>query len=322
MVTLSQLPPVAATLPIRYLTRFSQIPSWARTVALGLLLSPLFPASHPFAQNPRPAGDLPIEIPIARCDGLPVIPVRIGNAEMRFLMDTAANSFLNLKSFPSGRARQIHVRAWNGPSSANAREISLPEIELGNRRLQDLKLPAIDLSPLEQSSGCRIDGILGVELLDSFGVTINLKRQVAVLDAMPATWPAAGLSGIEAKSVEIADAMHYCKIDLILGNKDFFKECLDPEIVFATSRGKFRGRKKVTDYLMQRYLKFATTVRYEINLQDLQSADDTIRYSFKYSADSSNERSAGAGTAICRRSGGRWRIVYIQDSSIGAVPGN
>ncbi len=322
MVPLSQLPPVAATLLFRHLTPFSQMLSAARMAALGFLLAALLRGSAAFAQDTRPAREFPVEIPIARCDGLPVIQLRIGTVEMRFLLDTAASSFLNLKSFSSGESKQVHVRAWNGPSTTDAREISLPEVVLGNRRLRDLKLPAIDLSRLEQSCGCRLDGILGVELLDKLGVTINLQRQVAVLEALPGA-PTPTLSAdLQTKSAEIAAAMHRCRTELIAGDKGFFKECLDPGVVLSASRGEFRGRKKVTGYLVQRYLKFAPMVRYEINLQEFLYSGDAVRYSFTYMIDSEGGHLTGIGTVICRRSGGRWRIVYIQDSTIGAVPRN
>ncbi len=40
------------------------------------------------------------EIPIERCDLLPVVKVRIDGADMRFLLDTGATTMLNLKSLP------------------------------------------------------------------------------------------------------------------------------------------------------------------------------------------------------------------------------
>ncbi len=53
-------------------------------------------------------------------------------------------------------------------------------MELGTHKLHDLKLPAIDLSPIGKACGGQIDGILGVDLLDQMGMTIDLKRRVAV----------------------------------------------------------------------------------------------------------------------------------------------
>lgn len=98
---------------------------------------------------------------------------------MRFLLDTAATSVLNLKSFSSGRSKEIQVTSWSGTAATSAREVFLPEVMLGDHRLRDLRLPAIDLSPIGMACGGKIDGILGVDLLDKMGVTIDLKRRVA-----------------------------------------------------------------------------------------------------------------------------------------------
>ena len=125
------------------------------------------------------------EIPIERCDLLPIVRVRIDGVDMRFLLDTAATSMLNLKSFSSGRSKQIQVTSWSGTAATSAREVFLPEILFGDHRLRDLRLPAIDLSPIGNACGGKIDGILGVDLLDKMGVTIDLKRRVASISPPP-----------------------------------------------------------------------------------------------------------------------------------------
>src|SRR5713101_7072384 len=125
------------------------------------------------------------EIPLERCDYLPVVTVKIDKTDMRFLVDTAATTMLNLKSFSSGRSKRISITSWSGTAATSAREVSLPELALGGHRLRDLKLPAIDLSPIGNACGGRIDGILGIDLLDEMGVTIDLKRQVALLGGQP-----------------------------------------------------------------------------------------------------------------------------------------
>ncbi len=125
------------------------------------------------------------EIPIQRCDVLPVVVVQAAGVDMRFLVDTGATSILNLKSFPVGKSKTIKVDSWRGTAATSAREVTLPEIELGKHKLLDVKLPAIDLSPIGKACGGQIDGILGVDLLDQMGVTIDLKRAVAVLNLAP-----------------------------------------------------------------------------------------------------------------------------------------
>jgi hypothetical protein len=66
----------------------------------------------------------------------------------RFLLDTAAAMILNLKSFTSGESKQVHIYSWSGSAATSAREVFLPQVELGTHKLGGLKLPAIDLSPI------------------------------------------------------------------------------------------------------------------------------------------------------------------------------
>ena len=90
------------------------------------------------------------EIPIERCDRLPVVTMKVAGEDRRFLLDTAATTILNLKSFTSGESGQIHIYSWSGSADTSAREVFLPQVELGTHKLRDLKLPAIDLSPYRQ----------------------------------------------------------------------------------------------------------------------------------------------------------------------------
>src|SRR5882724_3695687 len=60
------------------------------------------------------------EIPLERCDRLPVVRVLIGKAELRFLVDTGATTMLNLKSFAKGQVKQIEVTSWSGDERARS----------------------------------------------------------------------------------------------------------------------------------------------------------------------------------------------------------
>jgi hypothetical protein len=252
------------------------------------------------------------EIPIERCDLLPVVKVRIDGTDMRFLLDTGATTMLNLKSFSSGRSQKIQVTSWSGTAATSAREVSLPELALGTHRLKDLKLPAIDLSPIGKACGGQIDGILGVDLLDKMGVTIDLKRQVAL----------AGAQTPDAKTLfdQMESGMHHCTTAFGAGKVAELQDCFDPEIVFYTPQGEFRGRKQVMEYLQERYLKFAPDLQYKMNLRDVKTFGDALWYSYDYSIDSPKEHIAGHGMSMCRRDNGHWVILNLHNSFLESAP--
>src|SRR5260370_11122840 len=132
---------------------------------------------------PAPVSAQSNEVRIERWDRLPVVKVHVGATEMRFLVDTGATSILNIKSFAGGNTKGIQITSWSGTAFTNARQVSIPDLTIGDHHLRNLKLPAIDLSPVGDACGGPVDGILGVDLLDEMGVTIDLKRQVALLGA-------------------------------------------------------------------------------------------------------------------------------------------
>jgi hypothetical protein len=246
------------------------------------------------------------EIPIERCDVLPVVKVRVDGADMRFLLDTAATTVLNLKTFSSGRSKEIHISSWTGTAATSAREVSLPELVFGEHKLHDLKLPAIDLSPIGIACGGKIDGILGVDLLDKMGVTIDLKRRVASLAPPPA----------DAKKLfdQMESSMHMCNVAFTEGNASVLEECFDPEIVLYTPQGEFRGRAQVMKYLQERYMKYAPKLSYEMALHEVKLFGDALWYSYDYTIDSPKEHIAGHGMSMCRKDGAHWRILNLHNS--------
>src|SRR5215831_5731311 len=72
------------------------------------------------------------EIPLERCDRLPVVKARTGEMELHLLVDTGATTMLNLKSFAGGSTKQIRVSSWSGTADTSAREVSLSSLTLGS----------------------------------------------------------------------------------------------------------------------------------------------------------------------------------------------
>lgn len=270
--------------------------------ALFLFFSSIAVCAFAGAQQPQSISEIPIE----RCDVLPVVKVRVDNADMRFLLDTAATTVLNLKSFSVGRSKEIQISSWSGTVPTSAREVTLPELIFGEHRLRDLKLPAIDLSPIGNACGGKIDGILGVDLLDKMGVTIDLKRRVASMAP----------SEQDARAVydQMEESMHKCNMAFTEGNAAVLEDCFDPEIVLYTPGGEFRGRKQVMAYLQKRYLQYAPKLSYQMELHEVKLFGDALWYSYDYTIDSPKEHTVGHGMSMCRKDGEHWRILNLHNS--------
>ncbi len=162
------------------------------------------------------------ELPLERCDVLPMIEVQVAGLHKWFLVDTAATSILNLESFASGQARDIHVTSWSGTLATSAKEVTLPDLTVGRTKLLEVKLPAIDLSAIGKACGRKIDGILGVDLLGKLGASINLKEQtihVATADEVH------GAQMVTAMQHE----MHRCVDAFNESDEEKFGDCLDPK---------------------------------------------------------------------------------------------
>src|SRR4029077_19746470 len=164
------------------------------------------------------------ELPLERCDALPVIDVQVAGLHKLFLVETAATSILNLESFSAGQARDIRVTSWSGTLATSAKEVTLPDLNVGRTKLLNVKLPAIDLSPIGKACGRKIDGILGVDLLGKLGASINLKEQTIHVRTTD-----------EVHGAELVTAMqhemHRCVDAFNDSDEQKFGDCLDPKIV-------------------------------------------------------------------------------------------
>lgn len=268
-----------------------------------LLAALLFPLSS-FAQ----AQDSVEEIPIERCDRLPVIQVKAGERSLRFLVDTAATSFLNTHSFPNGGARRIKIYSWKGSTAAPSREVLLPVLEVGTHRLEDLRLPAVDLSAIGQACGGQIDGILGVDLMDRMGITLDLKRRVALF--------AISAEETGGQLASMMSAMTQCNDAFQAGNDAALADCFEYQAVLFTPEGEYHGRKEVMDYLRKTYLKYAPHLRYTKKIKEARVFGDAVWYSYDYSLEAPGLQLTGHGMAMCRLKDGRWRIVNMHNSEL------
>ena len=274
----------------------------ALTVAVMIVFALLAGGNAGAQQNP------PSEIPLQHCDRLPVIVVQVEKVEMRFLIDTAATSMLNVKSFSSGRSKQVQISSWNGVKSADAKEVSLPEIQVGNRRLVDVNLPAVDLSAIAKACGGPIDGIFGVDLLEQLNVTIDLKKSVAHLGVAPAN------SADSAIIREMDKAMQGCSEAFNAADAENLAQCFDPDFVLIRPEGEYHGRESAIEHF-RHFFAATPPMRLSMTMKDQQAVGRVVWSSYDYSVASSAARVTGHGMMLCRKSEDGWRIMSMQESA-------
>jgi SnoaL-like domain/Aspartyl protease len=247
------------------------------------------------------------EIALEHCDALPVIQVQVSGEAMTFLVDTAATSMLNLKSFSTGHVRDMKVTSWSGTLATSAREVKLKELQVGSTKLIELHLPAIDLSAVGKACGKKIDGILGVDLLAKIGATIDLKK----LTVHVAT---AG----EAEEAQLVTEMHgemgRCLKAFNDSDEKEFGDCLDPKIVLFSVDNEFYGREKVLGYFRERYFHQKPAARLEVHESAFHTIGEAVWYEYEFTIESARGILHGRGMGMCRKSDGRWRMASMHHS--------
>jgi ketosteroid isomerase-like protein len=249
------------------------------------------------------------EIPLRRCDRLLLIEVTAANKRFHFLVDTGATSMLEVKSFPGGDSKGIEVASWNGPVLTSARAVTLDELRIGSAVLRNLRLPAIDLSPIGRACGQRVDGIFGVDLMERSGLTLDLKRRVALLPAQP-----------NAELEELHRNAEECVLAFNRRDTTAFAKCVDPEIQWYTPWGEFHGRQPLLTYLKDRFFTAHTRLKFEFVTHTFHQMGDAYwcEYEYKMTLDGRDYRARG--TSVSRKNDGRWQMVSVHHSLIGPVP--
>jgi ketosteroid isomerase-like protein len=256
------------------------------------------------------------EVPLQRCDRLPVAVVQVNKSDKRFLVDTAATSMLNSKSFASGRAKHIRVQSWNETTALSAHEVVVAEFALGSHRLRNIKLPAIDLGAIAKACGGPIDGILGVDLLEQLGVTIDLQRSVARLGVPPPD------SSEHSLIADMERAMQSCSEAFNDADTVRLASCFDRDFVLSSPEGDYRGRDQAANYFRQQYFNMTPHVRMSMTMNDQRAVGDVVWSSYDYTLESSSFHFAGRGMMLCRKTESRWYILSMHDSptSTSAIP--
>lgn len=255
---------------------------------------------------PSGAAQASTEIPMQRCDRLPVVILQVDKEDRRFLVDTAATSFLNAKSFTGKHTQEVRVQSWNETTALNASDIPIAELSLGSHVIQNVKLPAIDLSAIAKACGGQLDGILGVDLLEQLGVTIDLERSVARLGVEPRN---SELSLI----IEMQKAIESCSAAFNNADTEKLASCFDPEFVLSSPGGELHGRDQATNYFRQ-YFGMSPHAHLSMTMSDQRAAGELVWGLYDYTIETPSKHTSGRGMMLCRKSGNRWYILSMHES--------
>jgi len=246
------------------------------------------------------------QIELQRCDALPIIEARVNGREMPFLLDTAATSFVNQKSFGSVDSHAISVSSWTGTTALDAPQVLIPELAVGNRAVRNIRVPAIDLGRISAACGHPIEGILGADLIQKLGLTIDLSRHVGLLDAGPVD--------VRGKYDEMEKSMANCNAAFNTGDAARLEACFDADVVLYSSAAELHGRARVIEYLKERYLRFVPAITFQMKPREVQLFGEALWYSYDLDIISPQEHLQGHGTAICQHTKDGWQIMVMHNS--------
>ncbi len=252
------------------------------------------------------------EVPLDSCRQLPIVKVTVAKRQFQFLLDTgAAATLLNWKSFSSADATEVTMESWTGSSSTTARQVVLHDLAIGENELTNLRLLAIDLTPLERSCQRRVDGVLGADLIEKFGLTIDLKNHVATLhgNAKHGNAKIAESSFTQLDQQQIA-----CEEAFNRSDEKAFEQCLDPEVVMLTSKGDHRGRKDVMKYLKDNYFGQNPPVSISIAPRAHHAIGTVIWMEYDMFIKMHGQVMRAKGTALYQKTGEKWLMSNMNNS--------
>jgi ketosteroid isomerase-like protein len=246
------------------------------------------------------------EIDIVTCDVLPVVEVRVSGVKFHFLIDTAATSILNIKSFAVGETKTIPVTSWSGTTRTEAKQVRISDLSLGNLHFQNLVLPSVDLSAIGYACGHQIDGILGIDLLRKIGAVLDLRDHTPRLRIATET--------IQSQEKELNERILRCEEGFNRRDEAVISDCLDPEVVVFSPERYFDGRASLMEVFRKRFL-FENSARISLKTCVYHVLGEAIWVEYEFRTKTDENAAIARGSALWSNADGKWRIVHLNLST-------
>jgi hypothetical protein len=247
------------------------------------------------------------EIDIVKCDVLPVVEVRVSGLKFHFLVDTAATSFLNIRSFRVGEAKTVGITSWSGTTDAKAKRVTIDDLSLGDHHFRNVVLPAVDLSGIGRACGRQIDGILGIDLLLKLGAVVDLRDHTVRLRI--------GTETTEERVQQLSERILSCEEAFNRGDETAVSDCFDPEVVIFRSVGDFHGRAGLIEFLRGIHLRARPEISVKPYLYHV--VGEVIWIEYESCANIGEKKVRFQGTALWSSAGGKWRVALV---TLGTAP--
>ena len=245
------------------------------------------------------------EVPLEYCDRLPAIQVEVsGKKPMLFLVDTAASSLLNLQSFFMGESRDVAIASYNVIANTSAREVNLPETRIGSYRLVGVRMLAVDLSALGKNCGRRIDGILGADLLEKMGATIDFKRRIARFTTTDDRHNDELIASLKSD-------LQHCFDALRAGDEKTAAECLAAQVtVFEPGPATYSSQQALA-FLREHDRVLRSEAHFEMRASNFHVMGEAIWFEYNFNLTAPPLVRHIRGLAMCQNLNGQWRIVTL-----------
>jgi hypothetical protein len=183
-------------------------------------------------------------------------------------------------------------------------------MRIGSYRLVGLKMVAIDLSALGKNCGRRIDGILGADLLEKMGATIDFKRQIA-------HFMTTGERHDEKVIVEAKLDMERCLAALNASDEKGVAQCLDPQITLFAMNTRLYRREEALTYFNEHYFHRTSGAHLEFSPGNFHVVGEAVWFEYDFDFAAPGNAVHARGMAMCHKSDGHWRIANV---GLAAVP--
>jgi ketosteroid isomerase-like protein len=139
------------------------------------------------------------------------------------------------------------------------------------------------------------------------GATLDVRNHTAELRP--------DLKTSEAIVAELHQQLVGCEEAFNRGDESAFAECLDPQIVTFTLGGDFYGRDATMAYYREKYFQPRPPAHLTMIQRAHHLIGDAVWVEYDLKIVVQQQVIAARGTALCRKSAGKWRIVHMNHSS-------